>query len=118
MDFTNNAEGIPDTLEEPEGDSVAATSRPELCTKLYAETLSAGVFTHKDASDFVSLAASGTDAQVQLRSTHCACSSRRSSRQVKIGRSSSTAWRGCEELPFPVVLLHVPCRDQEFVTFR
>lgn len=68
VDFTNNArailrafakyrKGTPFEPEEPD---------PELCTKLYAEILAAGVFTETDAGDFVMLLATGTDAQVQF----------------------------------------------------
>ena len=68
VDFTNNAsailkafakyrKGTPFEPDEPD---------PELCTKLYAEILAAGVFSQKDAADFVKLAATGTDAQVQF----------------------------------------------------
>ena len=64
VDFTNNAaailkafakyrKGTPFEPEEPD---------PELCTKLHAEILAAGVFTQQDAADFVKLAATGTDA--------------------------------------------------------
>jgi type I restriction enzyme R subunit len=68
VDFTNNAsailkafakyrKGTPFEPDEPD---------PELCTKLHAEILSAGVFSQKDAGDFVRLAATGTDAQAQF----------------------------------------------------
>jgi len=68
VDFTNNAKailkafvkyrkGTPFEPEEPDQD---------LCPRLYAEILAAGVFTQKDAADFSKLAATGTDAQVQF----------------------------------------------------
>jgi type I restriction enzyme R subunit len=68
VDFTNNAKailkafakyrkGTPFEPDEPD---------PELCTKLHAEILAAGVFTQDDARDFVKLLATGTDAQVQF----------------------------------------------------
>jgi type I restriction enzyme R subunit len=68
VDFTNNAaailkafqkyrKGTPFVPEEPDKD---------LCPKLYAEILAAGVFSQKDAADFAKLAATGTDAQVQF----------------------------------------------------
>ena len=68
VDFTNNAaailkafakyrKGTPFEPDEPD---------PELCTRLHAEILAAGLFTQADAHDFVTLAASGTDAQVQF----------------------------------------------------
>jgi type I restriction enzyme R subunit len=68
VDFTNNAsailkafakyrKGTPFEPDEPD---------PELCTRLLAEILAAGVYTQIDARDFVALAATGTDAQVQF----------------------------------------------------
>ena len=68
VDFTNNAEailkafatyrkGTPFEPGEPD---------PEQCTKLHAEILAAGIFTQSDATDFVKLAATGTDAQIQF----------------------------------------------------
>lgn len=68
VDFTNNAaailkafakyrKGTPFEPDEPD---------PELCTRLHAEILAAGLFTQTDAHDFVALVASGTDAQVQF----------------------------------------------------
>jgi type I restriction enzyme R subunit len=68
VDFTNNAaailkafakyrKGTPFVPDEPD---------PELVTRLHAEILAAGTFTQADARDFVALAASGTDAQVQF----------------------------------------------------
>ena len=68
VDFTNNAaailkafakyrKGTPFDPDEPD---------PELCTRLHAEILAAGLFTQSDAHDFVALVASGTDAQVQF----------------------------------------------------
>jgi len=68
VDFTNNAsailkafaryrKGTPFVPDDPD---------PELCTKLHAEILAAGVFTQTDAHDFMKLVASGTDARVQF----------------------------------------------------
>jgi type I restriction enzyme R subunit len=68
VDFTNNAKailkafvkyrkGTPFEPEEPDED---------LCPKLHAEILAAGVFSQKDAADFAKLTANGTDAQVQF----------------------------------------------------
>ena len=68
VDFTNNAaailkafakyrKGTPFEPNEPD---------PELCTRLHAEILAVGLLTQADAHDFVTLAASGTDAQVQF----------------------------------------------------
>jgi type I restriction enzyme, R subunit len=69
VDFTNNAsailkaftkyrKGTPFTPDDPD---------PELCTRLHAEILAAGLFTQTDARDFAALVAGGTDAQVQFR---------------------------------------------------
>ena len=69
VDFTNNAtqilkafakyrQGTPFEPEEPDQD---------LCPKLLADILAAGVFTQKDAADLVKLVQSGTDAQVQFQ---------------------------------------------------
>ena len=68
VDFTNNAkailkafakyrQGTPFEPDEPE---------PQLCLKLYAEILAAGVLTQKDANDLVKIVAAGTDAQAQF----------------------------------------------------
>jgi type I restriction enzyme R subunit len=68
VDFTSNAaailkafqkyrKGTPFVPEEPS---------PDLCPKLYQDILAAGVFTQKDAADFLKLLATGTDAQVQF----------------------------------------------------
>jgi type I restriction enzyme R subunit len=68
VDFTNNASailkaftkyrmGTPFTPDDPD---------PELCTRLHAEILAAGLFTQTDARDFAALVAGGTDAHVQF----------------------------------------------------
>lgn len=68
VDFTNNAsailkafakyrKGTPFEPEEPD---------PQLCTRLHAEILAAGVFTRADAADFVQKSATNTDAQMQF----------------------------------------------------
>ena len=68
VDFTNNAaailkafaiyrKGTPFEPAEPD---------PELCTRLHAEILDAGVFTQADAADFVRMSATSTDAQMQF----------------------------------------------------
>jgi type I restriction enzyme R subunit len=68
VDFTNNAgailkafgkyrKGTPFEPDEPD---------PELCPRLRAEILKAGVFAQKDAADIGKLLATGTDAQVQF----------------------------------------------------
>jgi type I restriction enzyme R subunit len=68
VDFTNNASAILKAFAKYRKGTpfVPDTPDPELCTKLHAEILAAGVFTQKNAHDFVKLAASGTDAQVQF----------------------------------------------------
>jgi len=68
VDFTNNAKailkafakyrkGTPFEPDEPD---------PELCSRLHAEILAAGIFKQNDAGDFVKLLATGTDAHVQF----------------------------------------------------
>ena len=67
VDFTNNArailkafvkyrKGTPFEPVEPD---------PELCPRLYAEILAAGVFSQKDAADLLPLMQTGTDAQAE-----------------------------------------------------
>jgi type I restriction enzyme, R subunit len=69
VDFTNNAakilkafakyrQGTPFEPEEPD---------QETCPKLHAEILAAGIFTQKDAADFLSLVTAGNDAPVQFQ---------------------------------------------------
>ncbi|MDQ1273957.1 MAG: type restriction enzyme subunit, partial [Planctomycetota bacterium] len=55
--FAKYRKGTPFETEEPDHG---------LCLKLHAGILAAGVFTQKDAADFVKLLATGTDAQVQF----------------------------------------------------
>lgn len=68
VDFTNNAKAILAAFQKYRKGTPFVPEEPdkELCPKLYAEILDAGVFTQKDAADFVKLAATGTDAQVQF----------------------------------------------------
>jgi len=68
VDFTNNAAAILKAFARYRKGTpfVPDAPDPELCTKLHAEILAAGVFTQNNAHDFVKLAASGTDAQVQF----------------------------------------------------
>ena len=115
VDFTNNAaailkafakyrKGTPFEPDEPD---------PELCTRLLAEILAAGVFTQTDAHDFVKLVATGTDAQVQF-----AVSGLRARFQAKLTVSGGSqglrlpAGAAREELPLPDVLLHLSRRHQ------
>ena len=68
VDFTNNAAAILKAFQKYRKGTPFAPEEPdqELCPKLYAKILEAGVFTQKDATDFVSLLANGTDAQVRF----------------------------------------------------
>ena len=68
VDFTNNAAAILKAFQKYRKGTPFEPEEPdqELCPKLYAEILAAGVFTQKDAADFVKLVATGTDAQVQF----------------------------------------------------
>ena len=67
VDFTNNAAAILRAFQKYRKGTPFVPEEPdqELCPKLYAEILAAGVFTQKDAADFLKLIATGTDAQVQ-----------------------------------------------------
>ncbi len=68
VDFTNNAAAILKAFQKYRKGTPFAPEEPDkdLCPKLYAEILAAGVFTQKDAVDFVKLVITGTDAQVQF----------------------------------------------------
>ncbi len=68
VDFTNNAAAILKAFARYRKGSPfePADPDPELCVKLYHEVLAAGIFSQKDAADFVKLLATGTDAQVQF----------------------------------------------------
>jgi type I restriction enzyme R subunit len=68
VDFTNNATAILKAFQKYRQGTPFAPEEPdqELCPKLYAEILAAGVFAQKDAADFLQLTATGTDAQVQF----------------------------------------------------
>lgn len=68
VDFTNNAAAILKAFQKYRKGTPFAPEEPdqELCPKLYAKILEAGVFTQKDAADFAKLIATGTDAQVQF----------------------------------------------------
>jgi type I restriction enzyme R subunit len=67
VDFTNNAKAILKAFVKYRKGTPFEPEEPdkELCPKLYAEILVAGVFTQKDAVDLGKLLATGTDAQVQ-----------------------------------------------------
>jgi type I restriction enzyme R subunit len=68
VDFTNNATAILKAFQKYRKGTPFAPEEPDkdLCPRLYAEILAAGVFTQKDAADFSKLVANGTDAQVQF----------------------------------------------------
>ncbi len=68
VDFTNNATAILKAFQKYRKGTPFAPEEPDqdLCPKLHAEILAAGVFTQKDAGDFAKLVATGTDAQVQF----------------------------------------------------
>jgi len=68
VDFTNNAQDILKAFQQYRRGTpfVPEDPDPDLCPKLYKDILAAGVFTQKDAADFVKLLGTGTDAQVQF----------------------------------------------------
>ncbi len=68
VDFTNNAASILKAFQKYRKGTPFSPEEPdeELCPKLYAEILAAGVFTQNDATQFKRLAATGSDAQVQF----------------------------------------------------
>ena len=68
VDFTNNAAAILKAFQKYRKGTPFEPDEPDkdLCPKLYADILVAGVFAQKDANDFVKLVATGTDAQVQF----------------------------------------------------
>src|SRR6266705_2910353 len=68
VDFTNNAAAILKAFQKYRKGTPFVPEEPdrELCPRLYAEILAVGVLTLKDVADFVKLAATGTDAQVQF----------------------------------------------------
>jgi type I restriction enzyme R subunit len=68
VDFTNNAGAILKAFQKYRKGTPFAPEEPDqdLCPRLYAEILAAGVFTQKDAADFLKLITNGTDAQVQF----------------------------------------------------
>jgi type I restriction enzyme R subunit len=68
VDFTNNAKAILKAFAKYRQGTPFEPDEPdqELCLKLYAEILAAGVFMQKDAADFMALLATGTDAQAQF----------------------------------------------------
>jgi type I restriction enzyme R subunit len=67
VDFTNNAAAILKAFQKYRQGTPFAPEEPdaELCPKLYAEILAAGVFTQKDADDFLKLVAAGNGGGMQ-----------------------------------------------------
>ncbi len=68
VDFTNNAKAILKAFVKYRKGAPFEPEEPdrELCPKLLAEVIAAGVFTQEDAASLVKLLATGTDAQVQF----------------------------------------------------
>jgi type I restriction enzyme R subunit len=68
VDFTNNAKAILKAFVKYRKGTPFEPEEPdqELCPKLCADILAAGVFTQKDAADLAKLLATGTDAQAQF----------------------------------------------------
>lgn len=68
VDFTNNAKAILKAFVKYRKGTAFEPEEPdqELCPKLHAEILAAGVFTQKDAADLVKLLGTATDARVQF----------------------------------------------------
>jgi type I restriction enzyme R subunit len=68
VDFTNNAKAILKAFAKYRKGTPFEPGEPdqELCLKLHSDILAAGVFTQKDAAEFVKLLATGTDAQVRF----------------------------------------------------
>ncbi len=110
VDFTNNAAGHPQSISEISQRHAVRAGRtgPGPMPKLYAEILAAGVFTQKDAADFVKLVANGTDAQVQFF-----VNALRTRFQAKIADTEERKAfvyllaRYVKSFPFPDVLLHL-----------
>ena len=69
VDFTNNASAILKAFAKYRQGTPFVPTEPDpaLCTKLYEDIIAAGIFSQADAQNFVQLAATGTDAQVQYQ---------------------------------------------------
>jgi len=69
VDFTNNASAILKAFAKYRQGTPFVPTEPDpaLCTKQYDDIIAAGVFFQADAQNFVQLAATGTDAQVQYQ---------------------------------------------------
>ena len=68
VDFTNNAKAILKAFAKYRKGTPFEPEEPDqaLCLKMHREILAAEMFTQKDATDFMKLIATGTDAQVQF----------------------------------------------------
>jgi type I restriction enzyme, R subunit len=68
VDFTNNARAILKAFTKYRKGTPFEPGDPDdqQCVRLYKEILDIGIFTQKDAGDFVKLLASGSDARVQF----------------------------------------------------
>ena len=69
VDFTNNAKAILKAFAKYRKGTPFEPEEPdqETCLKLHVEILTSGVFTQKDAADFMKMSITGTDAQAQFR---------------------------------------------------
>lgn len=69
VDFTNNARAILKAFSKYRKGTPFEPEEPdrETCLELHIEILAAGVFTQKDATDFVKLSVTETDAHLQFR---------------------------------------------------
>jgi type I restriction enzyme R subunit len=67
VDFTNNAQAIMKAFTKYRQGTPFESNEPDekKCVELYDEIISAGIFTQNDASAFIKLLGTGTDAQVQ-----------------------------------------------------
>ena len=121
VDFTNNAtailkafakyrKGTPFVPDDPD---------PELCTKLHAEILAAGVFTQTDAHDFVKLAGIGNGRSGAVRGQRPA---RAIPGEAHVARGPQDlrvhACTACKELPLSDVLLLLSRRGERIRRIR
>ena len=69
VDFSNNAKAILKAFAKYRKGTPFEPSEPdpEVCNQLYAEILSVGVFSQDHAEEFLSLVASGNDAEIQSK---------------------------------------------------
>lgn len=69
VDFTNNAKAILKAFAKYRQGTPFETEEPdkELCVRQFKGILAVGIFSQQDAHDFITLAATGTDAQIQYK---------------------------------------------------